>query len=54
VGAGETAVADFALRTETINLDELVVTGTAGSARRREIGNTVAVITADEIEAQPI
>jgi len=54
VGAGETAVADFALRTEAINLDELVVTGTAGSARRREIGNTVSVITADDLEAQPI
>ena len=54
VGAGETAVADFPLRTEAINLDELVVTGTAGSARRREIGNTVGVITADDLEAQPI
>jgi outer membrane receptor protein involved in Fe transport len=54
VGAGETAVADFALRTEAINLDELVVTGTAGSARRREIGNTVGVISSDDLEAQPI
>ena len=54
VGAGETAVADFTLRTEAINLDELVVTGTAGSARRREIGNTVGVINSDDLEAQPI
>ncbi len=54
VGAGETAVADFELRTEAIALDEVVVTGTAGSARRREIGNTIGVINADDIQATPI
>ena len=54
VTAGEVVVADFELRTQAIALDEMVVTGTAGSARRREIGNTVGVITADDLEAQPI
>jgi TonB-dependent SusC/RagA subfamily outer membrane receptor len=54
VGAGETAVLDFELRVEPIALDELVVTGTAGSARRREIGNVVSVISAERLELEPI
>jgi len=54
VPAGETVIADFELRTEAIALDEVVVTGTAGAARRREIGNTVGVIRGDAIEAEPI
>lgn len=54
VGVDETAILDFQLTTEAISLDEVVVTGTAGSARRREIGNSVGVITSDDLEAMPI
>lgn len=36
VGTGETVWLDFALETEALGLDEIVVTGTAGSARRRD------------------
>jgi TonB-dependent SusC/RagA subfamily outer membrane receptor len=48
--ANETAVADITLSEEAISLEEVVVTGTAGSARRREIGNTVGVISSDKLE----
>ncbi|MFO8173127.1 MAG: TonB-dependent receptor [Longimicrobiales bacterium] len=54
VAADQTVILDFELTTEAIALDEVVVTGTAGSARRREIGNTVGSITAAQLEAEPI
>jgi len=51
VGAGETVTVDFQLRREALALDAVVVTGTAGQARRREVGNTIAQINvADLIE----
>jgi TonB-dependent starch-binding outer membrane protein SusC len=48
VGAGQVAVADFALAEEALRLDEVVVTGTAGAARRREIGNSISQINVAE------
>jgi TonB-linked SusC/RagA family outer membrane protein len=54
VPAGGSVVVDFALRNEAISLEGVVVTGTAGSARKREIGNSVAQINAAQIEAAPI
>ena len=44
VTAGAAATADFALSIQAISMDELVVTGTAGASRRREIGNSVATV----------
>ena len=50
VTAGGTAVADFQLETQVLGLDEIIVTGTAGQARRREIGNSIVQLNiADEI-----
>jgi TonB-dependent SusC/RagA subfamily outer membrane receptor len=37
------------LESEALALDAIVVTGTAGAARRREVGNTIAQINADDI-----
>jgi len=54
VPAGGSVVVDFAMRSEAISLEGVVVTGTAGSARRREIGNSVVQINAAELEAAPI
>lgn len=54
VTAGQAATANFELNTEAISLDAVVVTGTAGNARRRELGNTVSTITAAEFDAEPI
>ncbi len=42
VTAGETTVVDFALETQALALDEIVVTGTAGGQQRRSIGNVVS------------
>ena len=44
VQAGETVTVDFELRPQAVDLDEILVTGTAGQARRREVGNTIAQI----------
>jgi len=44
VRAGEAVTADFRMEAEALGLDELVVTGTAGAARRREVGTAVAQV----------
>lgn len=54
VTAGETVTLDIQLAEQALGLDEIVVTGTAGSARRREIGNTIAQINVAEIAAPPV
>lgn len=45
---------NFELRRLAIELDELVVTGTAGEVRRREIGNAISSVTAADLEAAPV
>lgn len=54
VAAGQTVRADFEIVQQAISLDEIVVTGTAGQARRREIGNSIAAVNASEIAAAPV
>ncbi|MFH1763775.1 MAG: TonB-dependent receptor [Gemmatimonadota bacterium] len=49
VGAGAAATANFTLSVQAISMDELVVTGTAGASRRREIGNSVATVNIREL-----
>ncbi|MBM4194239.1 MAG: hypothetical protein FJ202_07675 [Gemmatimonadetes bacterium] len=39
---GTAAPLDFAVTTAAVSLDEVVVTGTAGAARKREVGNSIA------------
>ena len=53
VGAGETVTADFQLESQALGLDEIVVTGTAGASRRREIGNTISQINVDDVPNRP-
>ena len=53
VADGETAEVDFTLGASTLELDEVIVTGTGGNARRREIGNSISQIDAAQIEATP-
>jgi TonB-dependent starch-binding outer membrane protein SusC len=48
VVANESATADFVLAPTAVQLDQVVVTGTAGQARRREVGNAVASVQAAE------
>ncbi len=53
VEAGATVTVDFQLRREALALDAVVVTGTAGQARRREVGNTIAQINMADI-SEPV
>jgi len=54
VQAGQSVVQNFFLTQQALQLDELVVTGTAAASRVREIGNSVAVLDAGIAEVQPI
>lgn len=49
VGDGQTVTADFALQRSALKLNEVVVTGTAGGAKRREIGNAISEIDVSDI-----
>ena len=52
--AGETAVADFALSTTAVNLDEVVVTVT-GEQQQRELVSSVSMVNAEQVvEEAPI
>jgi TonB-dependent starch-binding outer membrane protein SusC len=53
VTADAPADVNFALEEEALQLDEVVVTGTAGAARRREIGNSVAQIDLSSVTERP-
>mgnify|MGYP003322305877 CR=1 FL=1 len=55
VTAGGTTRADFRLEVSAIDLDEIVVTGTAGAVERRKIGVALASVDVSDIqEVQPI
>ena len=41
------------MATEALGLDEIVVTGTAGASRRREVGNSVAQINIANVPERP-
>jgi TonB-dependent starch-binding outer membrane protein SusC len=49
VNAGEVAVVTLEVAQQALALDEIVVTGAAGQARRREVGNTIAQIRTDKL-----
>jgi len=51
VVAGQAVVQDFTLVEQAMSLDELVVTGTAGNARQREIGSAVSRLDSRELGA---
>ena len=55
VGGGQTVEQDFTLTEQALELDEIIVTGTAGGTRRRAIGNSVSTVQAADItEVQAI
>ena len=49
VEAGQTTTLEFLLDRQALQLDQIVVTGTAGQARRREVGNTIAQINMSDV-----
>jgi TonB-linked SusC/RagA family outer membrane protein len=53
LAAGQTLTEDFPLRKQVLELDALVVTGIAGAARQREVGNAVSQIDMSKIQEPP-
>ncbi len=53
VTAGAAATADFAITAAPVALNEIVVTGTAGSARKREVGNSIGQIKVADVPEVP-
>ena len=49
VAVGATVVRDFALAEQALGLDEIIVTGTAGGARQREVGTAVTQLDAADL-----
>ncbi len=55
VAPGQEATTDFAMAPTTVQLDEVVVTGTPGATEKRQIGNAVASLKVAEItESAPV
>src|SRR5207244_10063775 len=54
VGAGQAASINFSMSTVALGLDEIVVTGTAGASRRREVGNTISQINVGALPQRPL
>ncbi len=50
---GGTVDVDFALTQSAVSLDEVVVTGTGGSARKREVGNSIGSVKISEVPEVP-
>ncbi len=53
VAEGATATADFRLTPSAVSLDQVVVTGTAGSARKREVGNSIGQVSVASLPEVP-
>jgi outer membrane receptor protein involved in Fe transport len=49
VTAGQASAVEFTLEQQAIGLDEIVVTGEAGAARQREIGNAISSVRMGQI-----
>ena len=54
VVGGQSVTVDFALNTSVVALDEVVVTGTGATQARKQLGNTIATVRADVVEAAPV
>ncbi|HUR01129.1 MAG TPA: TonB-dependent receptor, partial [Nonomuraea sp.] len=52
VVAGQAVEANFTMSTQALGLDEIVVTGTAGASRRREVGNTIAQLNVADLKTR--
>lgn len=51
VVSGETATVDLQLHAASLEMEEVVVTGTGGQARRKEIGNSIEQVGSEELES---
>ena len=53
LSAGQTLTIDFTIKTSPVSLDQVVVTGTAGSARKREVGNSIGQVSTADLPEVP-
>ena len=53
VAAGQVLEVNFQLSSQALGLDEIVVTGTAGAARRREVGNAISELRIADMPTRP-
>lgn len=53
VRPGDNAIADIRIAEVAMALDEIVVTGTVGAARKREVGNSIAQVNVTDVK-QPV
>jgi outer membrane receptor protein involved in Fe transport len=53
VAAGQQVEVNFELALQALGLDEIVVTGTAGAATRREVGNSITQINTVDLPDRP-
>jgi TonB-dependent starch-binding outer membrane protein SusC len=54
VAGNDTLTVDFELRAAALSLEAVVVTGTAAEARKKEVGNSMAMISSRELEVAPV
>lgn len=54
VTADGTTTIDLRMESQALGLDEIIVTGAAGTARRREIGNSISQINVAEVRDRPV
>jgi outer membrane receptor for ferrienterochelin and colicin len=54
VTAGEAVTVSFQLTPAALDLDAIVVTGTAGGARQREVGSSITRLDARQLESAPV
>jgi TonB-linked SusC/RagA family outer membrane protein len=47
---GSTITMDFDMSPDVLNLDEVVVTGTTGATTKKQLGNSITVVNADNIK----
>jgi TonB-dependent starch-binding outer membrane protein SusC len=53
VAAGAVTTQNFSMQKQALSLDAIVVTGTAGAARQREVGNSIAQIDMSKLKEAP-
>jgi outer membrane receptor protein involved in Fe transport len=53
VVGGQAVEVNFQMTTQALGLDEIVVTGTAGASRRREIGNSITQLSVSQSSSKP-
>src|SRR6185503_19703544 len=53
VTGGGTVTHNFVMQTQVLSLDQVVITGTAGAARQREVGNSIATVDMAHVEQPP-